>query len=304
MKIGTRSKRRVRDILFPMGITYALGALLFWAIGDFFIQKTSRKIGVVESLFFIGITGSVAFFPFVKNDLMAIFSDGSMLAIVCLAGIVMFFAALFNFEGLKDGKIAIVEPISSLEMPLTVLLSIVIIFERPTLTQLLLIAVIFIGVLLTITQHHTHLHFHKRIFEKGVAFAGIGAVGMALTDFIFGLSSRDVSSVVTIWFVHTIIATLCLVYILVKLDIKDLGRRFIKYPVIIITQSIADNLAWLFYGLAVITLPISIAITVSECYVVLAAMFGVFLNKEKLKKHQYAGVGIVFVGVIILSLIS
>jgi hypothetical protein len=27
-----------------MGILFALGAMIFWAIGDFFIQKTSRKI--------------------------------------------------------------------------------------------------------------------------------------------------------------------------------------------------------------------------------------------------------------------
>lgn len=287
-----------------MGILYALGALLFWAIGDFFIQKTSRKIGVVESLFFIGISGSICFFPFVKNDLSTIFFDVPTLAILGLAGITMFFAALFNFEGLKDGKIAIVEPISSLEMPLTVLLSIVIIAERPSLTQLLLIAFIFVGVIFTVTTNHKHLHYHKRFFEKGVAFAGIGAVGMALTDFIFGLSSREVSSVLTLWFVHTTIAVLCMTYILVKLDVRDLFIRFKKYPGIIITQSIADNLAWLFFGLAVISIPISIAISISECYIVLAALLGVFINKEKLKKHQFIGIVIVFVGVTILSLIS
>lgn len=287
-----------------MGILYALGALLFWAIGDFFIQKTSRKIGVVESLFFIGITGSICFFPFVKNDLSTIFSDGPTLAILSLAGITMFFAALFNFEGLKDGKIAIVEPISSLEMPLTVLLSIVIIAERPSPAQLLLILGIFIGVILTVTTNHKHLHYHKRIFEKGVAFAGIGAIGMALTDFIFGLSSREVSSVMTLWFVHTTIAVLCFIYILAKLDVKELFLRFKKYPGIIITQSIADNLAWLFFGLAVIYIPISIAISISESYIVLAALLGVFLNKEKLKKHQFIGIAVVFIGVTILSLIS
>lgn len=287
-----------------MGILFALGALLFWAIGDFFIQKTSRKIGVVESLFFIGITGSVCFFPFVKNDLSAIFSDIPTLAILSLAGVTMFFAALFNFEGLKDGKIAIVEPISSLEMPLTVLLSIVIIAERPSLAQLLLITIIFIGVIFTVTTDHKHLHYHKRIFEKGVAFAGIGAVGMALTDFIFGLSSREVSSILTIWFAHTTIMILCFLYILAKLDAKDLFNRFKKYPTIIITQSIADNLAWLCFGLAAVYIPISIAITVSESYIVLAALLGVFLNKEKLNKHQFAGIAIVFAGVTILSLIS
>ena len=287
-----------------MGILFALGALLCWGLGDFFIQNTCRKIGVVESLFFIGITGSIIFFPFVKNEIPTIVSTSGIFATLSLAGVAMFFAALFNFEGLKDGKIAIVEPISSLEMPLTVLLGIVLIAERPTLVQFILIVTIFIGILLTITTHHTHLHFHRRIFEKGVAFAGIGAVGMALTDFIFGLSSREVSSVLTIWFIHTLIAILCFLYIVIKLDIKDIFRRFREFPAVIITQSIFDNLAWLFYGYAVIFMPISIAITISESYVVLASLLGVLVNKEKLKKHQYIGASVVFFGVTILSLIT
>jgi len=56
---------------------------------------------------------------------------------------------------------------------------------------LIFIAVIFLGVLLSITIHHTHLHYHKRIFEKGAAFAGLAAVGTALTDFLVGVSSQS-----------------------------------------------------------------------------------------------------------------
>ena len=177
------------------GILFALVALVSWGFGDFFIQKTTRIVGSWKTLFFIGIVGLVGLLPFVKNDLSSLNSAHFLL--LSLLGVVAVFAALFDFEALRQGKIAIVEPIIGLELPITVGLSLTLANEALSFVQLFLIGVVFVGIMLAITAHHTHLHYHKRIFERGAILAGIGAVGMALTNFLVGVSSQDISPLIT-----------------------------------------------------------------------------------------------------------
>ena len=160
------------------GIIFAFIALVSWGFGDFFIQKTTRVVGSWKALFFIGIVGLIGLFPFVKNDLASLSSANVLL--LCLLGAVVVFAALFDFEALRQGKIAIVEPIVGLELPITVGLSLTLANEALSFLQLFLIGIVFIGIMLAITAHHTHLHYHKRIFERGAILAGIGAIGRPL----------------------------------------------------------------------------------------------------------------------------
>ena len=58
-----------------MGVIFAaFCAMLLWALGDFLIQRSTRKIGDLESLAFIGIIGSVALIPFIIGDFSLLFS--------------------------------------------------------------------------------------------------------------------------------------------------------------------------------------------------------------------------------------
>jgi len=48
-----------------MGITFAFLALAAWGIGDFLIQRTARKFGAGEALFYITAVATVGLLPFV-----------------------------------------------------------------------------------------------------------------------------------------------------------------------------------------------------------------------------------------------
>ena len=115
------------------GILFAFIALMSWGFGDFFIQKTTRVIGSWKALFFIGIVGLIGLFPFVKNDLASL--SGANLLLLGLLAVVVTFAALFDFEALRQGKIAIVEPIIGLELPITVGLSLTLANEALSFLQ-------------------------------------------------------------------------------------------------------------------------------------------------------------------------
>ena len=56
-------------------ILLAFGAMISWGIGDFLIQKSTRKIGDIESLAWIGIIGSIILLPLALKDLHLISKD-------------------------------------------------------------------------------------------------------------------------------------------------------------------------------------------------------------------------------------
>jgi drug/metabolite transporter (DMT)-like permease len=284
-----------------LGIIFALGALLSWGIGDFFIQKTCRVLGSWKALFLIGIVGTIILLPFVKNDIGPVFSHWSNILLLLTTGLVVLTAALFDFEALRQGKIAIIEPVISLELPVTIALSVVIGKERLTPTQYLLAFVIFLGVMLAITEHHSRLHYHKRIFEKGVIIATLGAIGMALTNFLMGVSSQQISPLFAVWFTWTFFTCFCLLYLILKGEVLNTLREAVKNYKIVLLQGILDTGAWLFYSFAITLIPISITTAISESYVALAAVLGVFVNKEKLKRHQIVGIILAITSVVILA---
>lgn len=284
-----------------MGLLLSFVALFCWGFGDFFIQKTTRAIGSWRALFFIGLFGSVALFPFIRHDFFALTTaELTLLVLLC---VVVMFATIFDFEAMRRGKIAVVEPVISMEMPMAVALSVALGREQFNLPVVLLVGVVFFGISLSVVKHHSHLLVHRRLLEKGVLLAGVAAIGMALMNFLVGVSSQNISPLMTIWFVHTVIALICLIYVFFTGKIRDFWQDIKKHPAIIVAQSTLDTFAWIAYAIATTLIPISIAVTISESYVAVAVLLGIIVNREKLRWHQIFGITIAISGVIFLSIL-
>ncbi|MCR4328445.1 MAG: DMT family transporter [Patescibacteria group bacterium] len=285
-----------------LGILLSFGALLSWIIGDFFIQRSTRKIGNWETLFFIGIVGFIGILPFVYKKLPALFTNQDQLVFLTILSIITLVAALFLFEGLKRGKLAVIEPVYGLELPFTIGFSYILGKEHFPLAVYVIIIVVFVGILLAATQRFHHLRFYKTIFEKGVVWAAIGSVGMGLMNYLWGVGSQTISPLITIWFVHSFLAISCLLYItFVRNGARNLLEHFRHGLSSVIPASIFDNLAWIHYGYAMTLIPISIATTISESYIAGLVFIGVIINREKIAHHQLLGIVFVVVGTGIIS---
>ena len=121
-----------------VGIGLAFVAMLCWGFGDFLIQKSTRKIGDWETLFVICAFGSLILLPFVWKDIPATFANNKGLWILLAGSAILFIAALLDFEALKKGKLAVVEPIWSFEVPASALLAFFILGEKVDLLQIVL----------------------------------------------------------------------------------------------------------------------------------------------------------------------
>jgi drug/metabolite transporter (DMT)-like permease len=109
-----------------MGILLAFIAMFSWGVGDFLIQKSTRRLSTPFKrfrafltrnnderystwivLFYICGFGTLVLTPFVWREIGLL--SMREVGFLSLVGVVMLGAALFDFRALKIGKISVVE---------------------------------------------------------------------------------------------------------------------------------------------------------------------------------------------------
>ncbi len=284
-----------------IGIYFALLALISWGLGDFLIQRSARKFGDVIALFCVTACAGIVLLPFVYKELFFLIANGDpgTIVLLILTTAVIFFASLFDFEALRVGKISVIEPIYAFEIIITATLSSLIIKEHLNYVQMLLVLLITIGILLVSLKSLSHLKTMK--WERGVAYALLATLAMGGANFLFGLGSRESHPLMVNWFTSFGMASVLLVYIIKTGKLKTLKNDIQKHAPLLLSVSLIDNMAWVAFAYSTLSIPIAIATSISESYIVLAALLGLTLNKEKLKKHQVFGLALTPVAATILA---
>jgi len=282
-----------------MWMIYVLIAIIGWGFGDFFIQRCTRKYGDWEPLFAITLFGVVVLFPFVYKDFPEVFSFSKSLAVLVAASVVLFFAAILDFEALKRGKIAIVEPIWSLEIPVSALLAFFVLQESISIIQVILIVSLIIGLVL-VSLRTTHFS-HRILLEKGAFIALIAAIMMGAANFFIGWGARITNPLLVNWFVNIVIALGCLIFLAEKHRLKRLVKDIKANKKLWLAMCVFDNAAWIAFAFALSLIPMGITIALSDSYIVIAVLLGLIINKEKLKSHQIIGMVIAIISALVLA---
>ena len=166
-----------------VGIIAAIIALLAWGFGDFFIQRAIRAIGSYGALFFIGAFGAVFFLPFIWSKVPTLFYPENLL-ILTITLAITFVGAVILFGALKVGKISVIEPVLSLEVLITLFISLFFLREAISSAQIGLIGLVFIGITMTVIHHEQKFWWQwwkkERWLERGVVLALVGALFSAL----------------------------------------------------------------------------------------------------------------------------
>jgi len=285
------------------GILFALGALVGWGFGDFSIQRTARAVGRVRALFYIGAFGAIVLLPFVWNQIPAVLSDVSHWPLLIFIGILIVVTALLDFQGLKLGKLSVIMPIEGIELVVTALLAGMIIHERGSWTVYGLMLIVILGLAFMSIESIDELRHAK--WERGVAYALAGAIGLGISNFTIGLASREISPLFTIWLTNVA----CMfgsaaIMLMRRRHFAHIRNDFKLHFGAIVSQCFFDNAAWLCFAYAVTYIPIGIATAMSEGYLALGTLLGVVVNREKLHRHQYFGIAMTLAGVISLAYLT
>ena len=286
-----------------IGVLWALVAMVSWGCGDFYIQKVSRSIGIWKNFFFISIIGTLGLFPFVLEDLHKLTNLKNLL-FLGISAIAMSISSVLDFEALKEGKLAVMEPILSMELPLAVIFSVILLGESAPANGWLLVIAIFIGNSMSSASHLSHLHYHRRIFEKGVIYALAAATSMALVDILMGASSRETSPLLTVWAVWLFTSMVSFWYLFYRGKLKELRADFLYHPSAILSVGIFDTMGWVGFCLATPRIPISIATAIGQSYIVITVLLGLFTNHEHVQVYQKWGITVAIISVISLAAIT
>jgi drug/metabolite transporter (DMT)-like permease len=248
------------------------------------------------------VLGAVMYLPFAWPEIPRVLSHPESLWLLAAACVTVLFAAFFNFDGLKKGKLSVVAPITSLELPITVILGYVLLGEWVSAPVLCVILLIFIGVLL-VAMNDGWVSGHRWI-EKGVLLGLLGAVGLAVFNVLLAILSRTWSAVFAIWFTHSFLAIFCALKITLRKEWRSFKRDVKKHWVVLCFESFFDNAAWVCFGAATTFIPVAVATAVSENFVAFAAILGLTFDKERLHPYQKAGIAIGVIGLVALGLLE
>jgi len=286
--------------MYLAGIIFSVLAMFGWGLGDFYIQKTTRRVGNIESLFFICLFASIVLLPFSYQGIGRLNSHTIWPLLIVVAA--TFFAIGINFQAFKIGKISVIETVLGLELPMTLGFSILFKGESVSVWQVLLILLVFFGIMFATVEDPLTLHHHVK--EKGVWLAMIGSVVLAVINVFMGISSIQTTPLFANWFTSVLIVVALYFFMYYQHGRHHLAKHMENNVGLLTRLGIVDNGAWIAFSFAALYIPISIATTVSEGYIALAAALGIWVNHEKLKLHQLVGVFLAIGAIIVLSAIS
>ena len=293
--------------MIPFGVLAAVGALFGWGVADFLLQKVSRENDTFRMMFCNSIIGLCITLPLAWSHLDTVPQIGQdiwLIGGICLG---IFINVFFSIEALRSGKLAVISPVFSLELPFTVLLTVLIAHEFPSAMQFLLIALIFAGFFLLTFRGVPKFGKSIRIkLERGVMAALVGVIGLSFYNLTIGLASRLLHPTVTSFTISVFMLALSSVILISRKQFRfpDVFEPLRRQPLYVIATSLLYTGAGLSFAYATTMLPISVATGISEGYVALSVVLGLTFNREKLKPVQFAGILCVLAGIVALALNS
>jgi drug/metabolite transporter (DMT)-like permease len=282
--------------MLELTVIFAFAAMLSWGVGDFLIQKTIRKIGALDTLAWICIFSSIILLPFVAKDLARLTQTD--LIFLAVLGIIAFLSAMLGFEALHHGKLSVINIVLTIELPITIVLSMIFLKETLTLVQVILMLVTISGMLLI--SFTTLKNWNKNI-EKGVLLAIGSGLLIGIINFMTAKASRSISPEMSIWAPWLVVVMISLVVISRGNGLTAFFNKGMKLKNLLFWACLIDTGAWLFYAWAVKEGQVSIVTAITESHPAVAMFLGVMLNKESIKPHQYIGAVLALIGSIILA---
>jgi drug/metabolite transporter (DMT)-like permease len=286
-----------------MGILLGLTAALSWGLADYFAALASRRAGsfrVVLGFHLVAMLLLVAFLVVTGEGLSDV--SGGDLAWLAFVGVLGGVSYLAFYRALAIGPISIVSPIVSAYAAVTVVCAVLIGGERLAAGETAAIVVVIVGVLLASSDLAQMRHL-ERIAVLGILLALATAV--VIGAFVYGVAyfSADYG-----WLVPIVLARGFSTLFLVVASLRGGDWRFPdrspRLLAMIVLVASVDTLGYVAFNFGVRHADTSIVATAAAPYALVPIVAGVVLLYERPRTTQWAGIGLVMAGLILLGLVS
>lgn len=284
-------------------IIFALISYFTWGTGILVEAIVARKLNSFSLALWaliLSVIASSFYAPFVLNDLQNL-TLGLLIFIIVIGIVGLFFGTIVYYEALNKGNRALVGTIASSFPAVAVLISVVFLHEQISKNQIVAIAIIFVGLILSSIELKELRN--KNLFrDKSILMA-------LITMFSWGmwiaLLKIPVSKIGWFWPNYITFLLFPLVFFYIKLKNIPIERPTINGAFIPLVASTAlVRIAEYSYNFGIskglVTVVAPIAGANPTLFVVLAFLF----LKDPITKQQVAGIVTTLVGIVLLSYFS
>ena len=283
------------SVLF--GLAFAAGI----GVADVISAGLTRTLGVLRTVFLLQLLGVVGMLVFglVTGHLESI-TTNDLLMMAGLTVVVVFFYLGF-YKALQLGPIALVGPIVAAHSPVVVLLAVIFLGERISEWQIVAIAATVSGVVMA-SMDINALRSGRTIIGLGVALAIGVSIAAGFWQFAIAAMSREMG-----WFAPVFLTRLFMVGLLLPVVVirreQPWGGLNRKLAVAIVVVAALETLALLAFTRGSEIGIVSVVAAASTAYPIIPIIGGIVLFKERLSALQFAGLFIVTLGLLGLTLL-
>ncbi len=283
------------------GIVFALLSLIAWGTSDFLIGYASKKIDEITTLLYGKVAGLlvVLSFAFGLEVPLVAPSDFNGYVFLFSAALTTTVAWFLFAQAFKKGLISILSPIGNAWGIVTIALGVMFLGQSIN-EKILLGMVLVLGGMIVTSINFKEIGKHAR--TSALFFNGVPQTIVAM--FLWGIFFVfvDLSVHATSWISFVVFSELISIVLILIYGIGKKIESIKNVPLRVFGFGVANALGSSFYGLALLTLPTTVAAPIVSALPLVAVMLAHFVLKEKLAKIQYLGIIAVVCGIIILSL--
>jgi drug/metabolite transporter (DMT)-like permease len=280
-----------------MEATYGLVAALSFGTADFMVAQATRKTGVLKAFFFIQLLGLLAIGAVVALVQAAPASPSVVWGWLALAAAVNFAGTLLLYRSFAIGTLAIVSPISSGFAVVTAVLALLS-GERPPVLILAGATLLMVGV--AVVTRGSGGGSGQIASRAGVPEA-LGAA-LCLGAYFWALDSIT-PTLGWAWPVLVTRVVQLLLAVLLLVGRGDLPRLPIDGTrTFLLAAAGLDTVALVAFSLGLEAAYTTATTALTSLYSVVAALLAWIFLRERLSGRQWAGVGVLLVGVLLVAL--
>lgn len=281
---------------------FGLFAAAGWGTADYLAALAGRRMGSLATV----VVGQSLCGVFLTVVLLGSGTSvgplHNLLGPLALNGVFTAAAYTTHYRALELGPVAVVSPIGASFAVVGIVLAMIFLHERPGGVELIGAGVTVVGVILVSTDLRA-LRAGIRDHAPGLWWAVASAVGFGVAAFLLGYVSKRAGWVAGLW--GSRIAQLICLVPLAAARPKDVARIAKAGAVAIglaLATGAADIVGVTAYSAGAEHGQLSIVLAASAVFPLIAVVLSFVFLRERLVTNQYAGIGLVVVGLLLLGL--
>lgn len=284
-----------------MGVLFGVLAAVLWGLGDFLITKLTRRVGTARALVAIQLLSLLAWIGLLVSQPARPLGTPMLWLIIAGTAVCHVFGLVFVYRAFEIGTLSLVSPISSGFAVVTALLAL---FsgEHPPAMTLAGAGLLVFGVVLATRSPSDPAH--ARTFSlKGVPEAILSALAFGTMFWLFYFYVQpNLGYAMPLIALKTLAASGSVMVLLSSR--KSGGESFRFAPDILLLAlgaAAADTLAWLAYIWGTNSTYATVVTALASLFSVVTVLLAWSLMRERLARHQWAGVIVILLGVFLVS---